>query len=416
MAGPDLPLLAWRNLWRNPRRTAITLGAIAFGMFLALFFTGLQDKSFSDMIDSNARNIGGHVLIEHPEYLDTPTLTRTVKHSEALVAMAEQDSAVDTVVERIQASAMVQSARESGAAMLLAIDPARETPQSFRLLEALQEGEAFASAEDTGMVLGDRLARNLDVGIGDKVRYTLINADGDLVAGMERVRGILRTGSPNLDAALCLIPLDRAREALGYGPDESVQIGVFLKDGRQTDAVVARLQPQLPEGARAVAWSDVAPELSSFIAMKVGGSRFMEIVIALLVLAGIFNTLFVSVMERMREFGIQLAIGYRPGQIFRMVLWESLFLALVGVVVGLLIFAGPYYYMARYGVDMTAMVGTDETMDVAGVGMSMVMQMGIYPENLAIIVGTVILATLVAGLYPAWRAGRVEPVDVIRLV
>ena len=128
-----------------------------------------------------------------------------------------------------------------------------------------------------------------------------------------------------------LLPINTVREALGYASDESTAVAVFLSDARQSPAVAQRLNNTLGSGGRdasrvALAWDEIRPELSTFIAMKVGGARFMELIIAILVAAGIFNTLFVSVMERTREFGIMLAIGYSPGQLFGLVMWESLWL------------------------------------------------------------------------------------------
>ncbi|MCA9571139.1 MAG: FtsX-like permease family protein, partial [Myxococcales bacterium] len=139
------------------------------------------------------------------------------------------------------------------------------------------------------------------------------------------------------------------------------------------------------------------------------------LVIMILVAASIFNTLFVSVLERTREFGILLAIGYSPMQLFRLVVWESGWLGLVGVVAGGVVTAPLYFWLATHPIDVSAMTGTDEALEVAGVGMPPELRIGIFPENLALIAIFVVGATLLAGLYPAWRAGRVEPVEAINL-
>jgi ABC-type antimicrobial peptide transport system permease subunit len=148
--------------------------------------------------------------------------------------------------------------------------------------------------------------------------------------------------------------------------------------------------------------------------MKVASARFMEAIIMLLVAAGIFNTLFVSVMERMREFGIMRAIGWSQAQISGLVMFESLWLALVGLEIAALVTAGPYWYLSEMGIDLAAMgvAGTE----VAGVAMTDVMRVGIFPENAVMIAVAAVLATLLSGIYPAWSAGRVVPVEAIRLV
>lgn len=162
--------------------------------------------------------------------------------------------------------------------------------------------------------------------------------------------------------------------------------------------------------------SGITLDLSGFIAMKVGGARFMELVLLVLVAVGIFNTLFMSVMERRREFGILAALGTAPRQIFLLVMWESLWLALVGLVVAAVVTVGPYSYLHTHGIDMSARLGTAQDIEVAGVGLSPIMRFGIFPENLALIAIFAVGATLLAGIWPAVQAARVAPVDAIKMV
>ncbi len=415
MQGPDLSRMAWRNLWRNRRRTVLTLISIGFGGFLAVMFTAMQDRSFSDMIDVAARLGGGHVSLQHPEYLDRPALKRTVNGGDELRRVVVADRDVSRAVPRITGPTMLATADGSYGAFFVAIDPRVEDESTFSLLEALVAGEMFATSEDRGVLLGERLARNLDVELGKKVVYTLTAKDGEIAAGMARLRGIVRTGAPSVDATLCLLPLDAMRQTLGYRPEESTQVALFLADNRASEGVARRLAPALDEGTAVVTWDESQPELSSFIAMKVGGARFMQGVIMLLVAAGIFNTLFVSVMERLREFGVLMAIGFSPRQLFTLVMWESLWLGLLGIVAGALLTAGPYWYLAEYGLDLSGYLGAEST-EVAGVGMSPILRVGIFSEHLFMIILVVLLATLAAGLYPAWRAGRVTPAEAISLV
>jgi ABC-type lipoprotein release transport system permease subunit len=286
---------------------------------------------------------------------------------------------------------------------------------TLSLLEALREGQMFSSSGDGGIVLGKRLAENLNAGVGRKIVYTLTDKNGEIVQEAARVSGIVSTGAPGVDAGLCLLPIDRLREALGYQPGEAVQVAVFLADHRRADAVAARLGESVGARVAALPWHRIQPELSGFIAMKVAGTQFMEAVIMVLVAAGIFNTLFVGVMERVREFGIMLAIGFSPARLFGLVMCESLWLGLVGLLLAGAVTAGPYYYMATKGIDLSGMMGEGSS-EVAGVAISPVMYVDIFPENLLMIATAALLATLVSGLYPAWKAGRVVPVESIRLV
>ncbi|MBN2798153.1 MAG: ABC transporter permease [Deltaproteobacteria bacterium] len=408
--------LAWRNLWRQRRRTLLTLVSIAFGGFLAVIMTAMQDRSFADFIDSAARLGAGHVTIQHQEYLDTPTLTRTVKQTDAKRSAAEGDEGVVRAVDRVSGQAMVATASDSFGALFIAYDPTQEDADTFEFADDLTAGSLFQTPDEKGIVLGSILARNLGAELGDKVVFTMTDRTGNIVTDMERLSGIVTTGAPSLDGALCLLPLGTVRRVVGYEPTESTQVAVFIGDGRDALRTARTLRQQLGEGVAVLTWDQIQPEIRAFIAMKVGGGRAMELIIGVLVAAGIFNTLFMSVMERTREFGIMMAIGYSPRQLFALVMAESGLLALLGLVGAALITAWPYYYLYTHGIDMSAAYSESGTVEVGGVGFDTILRIGIYPENALIIALAVVLATVLAGIYPAWKAGRVSPVESINLV
>jgi ABC-type lipoprotein release transport system permease subunit len=421
VSGPDLPVIAWRNLWRQRRRTLLTLISIAFGGFLAVLITAVQDRSFSDFIDTAARLGGGHVSVQNREYQDTPSFVWTVPHTAEVREIATTDPDVGAAVDRIMGQAMLATASDSYGVTFIAYDPKAETPQTLTFLKGLIKGSLFETSQDKGIVLGKRLASNLGVDLGDKVVYTMMDRNGEVVAGMGRLSGVIGTNAPSLDAALCLLPIDVVRTTLGFAPDEATHVAVFLSDSRKSAQVARRLNEKLAsagisDGGKIVGltWDQVSPDLRAFISLKVGGGRVIEIIIGLLVAAGIFNTLFVSVMERVREFGIQLAIGWSPGQLFRMVMWESLWMGLIGLVSAGALVVGPYAYLQKTGIDMSKNFG--DAAEISGVGFDMVMRVGIFPENAIIIALSILFATLAAGLYPAWKACRVEPVETIKLV
>jgi len=415
MSSSSLASMAWRNLWRNRRRTIITLSSISFGILLAVLFTGLGDRTYGSMIDLAARMGGGHVTLQHPGYLEAPSIKKTIRDVDVKAAAALKDHDVTHVVTRITGFVMLSTASNNTGAFFMAYDPEMETKKTLAVLDGIVEGNNFASSTDSGIILGKSLAENLNVQMGKKVVYTLSDKQGEIVTGLARVSGIVTTGAPSIDSGLCLLPIDTVRKVLGFEETEAVQVAVFIDDQRKSQEVADRISAHFDENTAVVPWFESQPELSAFITMKVSGTTFFEIIIMILIAAGIFNTLFVSVMERMREFGIMMAIGFTPGRLFRLVMWESLWLALTGLVAGAIITAWPYYYFSTTGLDMSAMVGEGGA-NVAGVAMDPVMRVGIFPENALLICFAVILATMLSGLYPAFKAGRVVPVETIKLV
>ena len=415
MSGSSLAVMAWRNLWRNRRRTIVTLSSIAFGFTLAVLFTGLGDATYSDMIDLAAKMGGGHVTLQHPEYQETPSLKRTVRNVAAKKNAVRQVQNIEKVVSRISGQIMLSTAANSTGAFFLAYNPEEEDDATISVLEALEEGKLFTSSKNGGIVLGQKLAKNLEVRLGQKVVYTLTDKHGEIVTGLARLSGIIQTGAASVDNAFVLLPIDTVRETIGYEADETTQVAVFIDDQRRSPEIARQLQPTMDDDTAVLTWAETQPDLSGYIAMEVGSTIFFEILIMFLVAAGIFNTLFVSVMERIREFGIMMAIGFSPGKLFKLVMWESFWLGVTGFVAGVLVTAWPYYYFATTGIDYSSMIGEGGT-DVAGVAIDPVLFVRIYPENAILITVLIVLTTMIAGLYPAWRAGRIAPVDAIKLV
>ncbi|MBW1880901.1 MAG: ABC transporter permease, partial [Deltaproteobacteria bacterium] len=291
MKGLKLISLAWRNLWRHKRRTILTLISIALGGFLAVMMTGMQDATWVDFIDSAARLGSGHITVQHPEHLDKPTLSRTVTETADKRATVETDADVAVAVERTTGQAMLATASDSFGAFFIAYDPTVETEYTLEWTDGLIAGELFTAPDDDGIILGRLLARNLDAELGDKVVFTLTDKNGEIVSGMQRLSGIITSGSDATDGALVLLPIDTVRDVVGYDPTESTQVAIFLNNGRRTLTASERIDALIGPEAAVLTWDQMQPEIKTFIAMKKGGGAVMNIIIGLLVAAGIFNTI-----------------------------------------------------------------------------------------------------------------------------
>jgi ABC-type lipoprotein release transport system permease subunit len=419
MSGPRLPTFAWRNIWRNRRRTAITLFSIAFGTMLAVLMTGIGDSSYSEMIDHAARLGGGHVIVEHPKTAELPSLEHTVRATPEVLEQIAAQPEVRAVVPRVSGTAMLATSTNNVGAMVMGIDPGAEDETTFGLVDAITEGQMFTSPDDEGVILGKTLAENLDVGLGNKVVYTVTDKSGEITNGLARVSGIIETGAVEIDAGTCLLPINQFRKLLGYEGDEVTQIAVFLDDHRHAEDVAARLGAQLTSAADEITvlpWFEAQRDLAGFVTMKVTGSLVFELIVTVLVAAGIFNTMFVSVMERMRELGILAAIGFSSRQLFALVVWESVWLGLCGIVAGILLTAWPYHYLSTTGLDTAQMYGNTGGAQISGVTMSQVLYVELHPPHALFIALAIVTATMAAGLYPAFKAGRVSPVESIRIV
>ena len=212
---------------------------------------------------------------------------------------------------------------------------------------------------------------------------------------------------------MALLPMQSVQKVLGYKADEVSFIAVSLRDQRASHAVRDSLQSQ-PEFQHVdvLNWQQTQPDLAGMIAVDKGANRISQLLIALLIAAGILNTMLMSVLERMREFGVMMALGMSPRHLFSLVMLESFWLAVIGLIIGVIITIPWYLYMAETGLDLTSAYGDD--FSFGGVLLDTVFKIRLFKESIiGILVGLFSLA-LLSGAYPAWRAGRIPPVESLK--
>lgn len=407
--------MAWRNLWRNRRRTAITLVSIIFGMFFSITLTTLSDGGFASMIDSAARMMAGHMIIEPKGYGDTPGVDLSIKDAESLAASCEGRPGVDQVSVRILGQAMASTASGSLGAAFYGIDPTKEK-EAILLLNHVVEGEKFQGKGGRRALIGRKMAEQLSVKLKSKIVVTLSDKNGEVVTGLLRVGGIFETGVAEVDRSMMLVPIDWARELLGYGDKEATQVVVNMDNHLQSIPLAEAMSEQAAlQGAVALAWNEALSDMSSIIDWKKRSNRFIQIIVLLLVGAGILNTVLMSVLERLREFGVMLAVGMSPGRLWWLVLLETFWMALIGMILGLIVSWPLYHYLSTTGLDMSEMYKEGEA-TIGNTLLDPVMKAILYPDNFVVILIGVFCLIMAAGLYPAWVATKIRPVDAIKIV
>ncbi len=408
-----LNTLAWRNLWRHKRRTLITASSIAFGVLLAVTFTGAGDYFYTRMIDAGAKMGMGHITIAAPDYNRAPSSKKFLGDVQQLQTALLENPQVVSVVARIQSQAMFASAAKSVGGTFIAINPAHETSQNNLFIQSLIEGDMLEDISGKGIVIGADLARKLKVSLGKKLVYTTTDAQGEIVSAIARVKGIFRTGISEVDGGLALLPLSSAQKVLGYQADEVSFIAVNLKDQRSSHLLRDSLQAQATfSEAEVLNWQQTQPDLAGMIAVDKSSNHISQLLIALLISAGILNTMLMSVLERVREFGVMMALGMSPRNLFGLVMLESFWLAVIGLIIGVIITIPWYWFMTETGLDLSGAYGND--FSFGGVLIDPVFKIRLFKESIiAILIGLFSLA-LLSGAYPAWRAGRIPPVESLK--
>ncbi len=407
----DLLTLAWKNLWRNRRRTMITLAALSFSLMLIQGSHNLSYGVYSAMIDSGVRAGSGHLAVYRQGYLES----RDEQLSFAPGRLPAEISAlagVETVLPRLYLPGLAQSSRESRGILLTGVDPLKEKALN-PFVKDLAAAEWLSSADGREAVLGSRLLKELQLKPGNKFVVTMQHRSGELVSEMFRVHGVVRTGIKNVDKTLLLVGRERAAAMAGM-PGEVHELAVMLSDQRDERPIYAQLLNLLRPAAelKGYPWEQAMPNLYNAIRLDYAGDRFIFVVMLLIVTIGVVNTLLMSVMERFREFGIILAVGAGARRLRRLVYLEALLLGLIAVVVGTIFGSLLTWYLQAVGIDIRNFVS--ETLEFGGVVFDPILRATWdFPWMVKMSFYLLFLSVLAAA-YPAWKAGRISPAEALR--
>jgi len=409
---PPLARVSWRSLWRNRRRTIITLSSIAFGLALALFMVGLAEGVYAKLIDDAIRLQSGHVTVMHRKYLDAPASDLFVRNSGAMRRMMEKIPGVERTKALVMGQALVKTPSGAVGVMVMGVEPAVERAAS-PLAKKIRQGKYLSSNNGPEIIIGQALADRLRLRVGKKLVVAANDANGQMIEELCRVRGIFRMDTDELDGYFVQVPIGFARRVFGLPRDSATEVGVILHDP-DTRHAVADLLAQLPgiKGYGVHTWEKVLPEISGYIRLDRASNWIFQGLLIFLVLFTIFNTIFMSVMERGREFGVLLAIGTAPMRLRAQVFLEALFMDLLGCVLGIIIGSAGVLYFKLNGLDMSKM--TKSEMSIGGIGMEMIVRPALTPGIVGWVGGLIFAVTLILSLYPVWKSAKINVAEVLR--
>jgi ABC-type lipoprotein release transport system permease subunit len=401
--------MAWRNLWRNPRRTSLALAAIGLSLALVLVYDGAL-RAYADwMRETITGPLLGHVQVHAPGWRKDRAMDRTLRGTEEALAAVRAAPGVASASARVYAPALAALGEEGFAVLVLALDPAAEARPTGLL------AGTFERPAGKRVLMGKALAEVMGVGAGDVVALVGQGADGSLANDLFTVAGLVSTSVDLVNRQAVLMELPVARELFAM-PDEAHEIVVHGTDPGASRALAATLRavPALA-GAEVLDWESLAPEMLALV-------EFVEVawvlVLALVFVAaaaGIANTMLMSTFERTRELGMLLALGARPRRIVVLVVSEALVLGLVGVLLGVAIGGGLVAVGHHTGWDYQALTGRGPSeLSFAGLRWSLVLYPRLALADVLRGAGAVLVTALLAAAWPASRAARLEPSKALR--
>jgi len=403
--------LAWRNLWRQPRRTWLTTGAMIFSNVLLVLMISLQFGMYGLMIDNTLQAFTGHLQIQAPDYIDDQKMRQTVADIVPLAESLRAEFPSENIAARATAFALVSSEERSYGIAVFGVEPEFEVGVST-IPGLVSEGRFLGANDAAEIIIGAALARNLRVGLGDELTLLGSGRDGSFAAAVVDIVGIFDSGLADVDRSITEIPLGLFQDVFYMnGSGHHIVINAGGIDG------VAELQSRvgslLPVGQDLVVhdWDALQPGLKQAIKADMSSAFFMYGILVILVAFSVLNTQLMSVLERTHEFGIVMSLGLTPGRLGRLVLLETTIMGVMGLILGAVLGG---LFTLWFNVNGFAYPGMDE------MAAKFNLPARFFPQvsALTMLIGPVVvfIFTILAALYPALRLHKLHPVEAMRAV
>lgn len=400
--------MAWRNIVRNPRRSLITVSAIAFGLASLLFLWGFNDGAHNSMMRNLQQVIVGSIQIHAKDFFRHPTLIRTVPDMGKVNQLLSQMGEIRRTA-RLRTFALAAGEENSEGLIMLGISPETE-PMATRLHTKVSRGRFLRLDDSQACVMGATTARNLGVHLGDEVVLLAEDRFGSLAADKFRLVGIIESGEMGIDRGLVIVPLGFMQKLLGM-------------EGRISEIVIQLPREELEQTTRmlrdalgnsryeVLRWYDMYPMMKQWVELENAFYYIFLTIVLVIVAAGVMNTVLMSTLERVHEFGVMMALGCGRLRLAYMVAIESVLIGAIGIGVGTLLGMALVLFFNRVGIDLSAQMDT-----VTRFYIDPVIRTEIDLDHLLTTILAVLAAALFAAIVPAVRASRLEPVEAIHHV
>jgi len=409
--------MAWRNVWRNWRRTVIAGIAIALGLTLILFFDGMLNGMDEALYGNTVRLQGGNVQIHAPGFREKanrlPLLPLTDPGLMVDAALAQTN--VIAASQRIRTGGMVSNHEGTLSVAITGIEPEREAQVSM-IAENIVQGRWLEDNDEDVLLIGQEMAESLEVTIGDRVTLVGRATHQQMRSRTMTIIGIYDIGMPDIEKSLVYLSLFEAQTLFDLR-DQATEIAVYLAQVGQEPPVVETLSALFP-GYEVFAWDTLDPTLTDLMEMEDQIMSVFGVVILLIAGVGILNLMLMAVFERTREIGLLAAMGLKRGETVLLFLLEGIMIGLVGALAGCLLGGVIGAYLGQVGLDWTAIYGGADLSDFGDM-------FGLMGDRLYIRIGigtlirralTVGIISALASLYPAWQASKREPADALHYV
>ncbi len=400
--------IAWRNVWRNKRRSLIVLVSIVVGVTALILNDTLSIGWSEQMLNNQIGLDAAHLQISRKGYHDDPTLEKSIPNGAAIDSLLKNEPLIRHYSERLVFYGLVSSSANSSGITIVGIQPKKER-NITTIHQFIVEGQ-YLDGGEREILISRKLAQKLAVDLGEKVVILASRPDGKIGSEVFRVSGLFQSVNADFDKSHIYIPIQTARRMMEVGPYVS-QFAVIARDFQKIDQLKLKLRQELPDRDEVMSYREILPLLVLQVKLYDEFSYITYFIVGLALIFGIINTMLMAVMERIHEFGVLKSIGMPNGRIFRMILYEALLLGVTGMAFGMLCGYLLYLPLSHSGLDLSQFASS-----LASFGTGAI----IYPVlKLKTMINVVIIIPLFAvggAIYPAYKAVRFVPVEALRYV
>lgn len=400
--------IAWRNLWRNSRRTLIAAASIFFGVFFAAFMSSLQKGSFENMVDNMVRFYSGYIQIQEAEYKELRSVNNSFVPDSGLNKLIQENQTITQSTRRIESFALAGSETKSYPAMIFGIEPENEEAISG-LSKWIGDGK-FIPANSKDVLIGKVLAENMELNVNDSLVLIGQGYHGISTAGIYRVAGLLDFPLPDLSKQVIYMDIENCRTFLGLPKGQITSNVIMVSTPDEVDQTIKDLDPGLNEDLAIYSWVDLQPELVSLIDGKTSSGKVVKALLFMVIGFGVWATIIMLMHERKRELGVMIAIGFQKTRVVVMIIIESFFIGIIGVLSGI---AGSFpliWYLFKNPIHVSGEIA--ET--YRSMGFEPVIKFSAQPEIFVSPAITVFVIFALISIYQIYYVAKLNTVNALR--
>lgn len=398
--------IAWRNLWRNKRRTLITVASIFFGVLLSAYMTSMQEGSYEKMVDMVVKYYSGYMQVHHENYWESKSINDTFEDTPELRRSILDHPEVDFVIPRLESFALASSEELTKGVLVMGIEP--ESENRLTSLKGNVNQGSYLQANDQGLLVGEGLAKYLHLGVNDTLVMISQGYHGISAAGKYPIRGIIKHASPQLNKMIVYMTLPNSQDFFSTG-NRLTSLVVNITDTDLLNRSLKQLRADLKPPYSIMSWQEMSPEMVQQIESDRAGGIIMKAVLYIVIGFGILGTIMMMIAERRREFGVMIAIGMQRIKLGAILFYETLFIGTIGALSGLLVSIPILMIQAQNPIPLTGQAA--QVMD--DYGFEPYMFFSLTPSVFWHQALTVFIITMVIAIYPIISANRMKLINAL---